>query len=202
MFESYLQIVEYKFVTKFEIQNLDFKIKRKQKQKKKKKKKIRKRRPHLVLPGPNPRSGPLSCASVPCVHREQVPGCVSLMRGSHYPDCSAALLHCALSLTSWAQASGAPSTCHHETPQQTLFYCAISAGYFPPDFAISELQRINTVLCLSPSYPHHKKLHKPSSRERFCGSAVRSRDILAVVLVHHRPSSEWSPGAVRAYWWS
>jgi hypothetical protein len=38
MFESYLQIVEYKFVTKFEIQNLDFKIKRKQKQKKKKKK--------------------------------------------------------------------------------------------------------------------------------------------------------------------
>ena len=37
MIESHLQIVEYKFVTKFEIQNLDFKIKRKQKQKKKKK---------------------------------------------------------------------------------------------------------------------------------------------------------------------
>ena len=37
MIESYLKIVEYKFVTKFEIQNLDFKIKRKQKQKKKKK---------------------------------------------------------------------------------------------------------------------------------------------------------------------
>ena len=37
MFESHLQIVEYKFVTKFYIQNLDFKIKRKQKQKKKKK---------------------------------------------------------------------------------------------------------------------------------------------------------------------
>jgi hypothetical protein len=36
MFESYLQIVEYKFVTKFEIQNLDFKIKKtKQKNKKK-----------------------------------------------------------------------------------------------------------------------------------------------------------------------
>jgi hypothetical protein len=29
MFESYLQIVEYKFITKFEIQNLDFKIKKK-----------------------------------------------------------------------------------------------------------------------------------------------------------------------------
>jgi hypothetical protein len=42
MFESYLQIVEYKFVTKFEIQNLDFKIKRKQKQKKKKKKENKK----------------------------------------------------------------------------------------------------------------------------------------------------------------
>jgi hypothetical protein len=38
MFESHLQIVEYKFVTKFYIQNLDFKIKRKQKKKKKKKK--------------------------------------------------------------------------------------------------------------------------------------------------------------------
>jgi hypothetical protein len=38
MFESYLQIVEYKSVTKFEIQNLDFKIKRKQKQKKNKNK--------------------------------------------------------------------------------------------------------------------------------------------------------------------
>jgi hypothetical protein len=37
MFESNPQIVEYKFGTKFEIQNLDFKIKRKQKQKKKKK---------------------------------------------------------------------------------------------------------------------------------------------------------------------
>ena len=34
MFESYLQIVEYKFITKFEIQNLDFKIKKKKKQKK------------------------------------------------------------------------------------------------------------------------------------------------------------------------
>ena len=38
MIESYLKIVEYKFVTKFEIQNLDFKIKRKEKEKKKKKK--------------------------------------------------------------------------------------------------------------------------------------------------------------------
>jgi hypothetical protein len=33
MFESYLQIVEYKFVTKFEIQNLAFKLKRKQNRK-------------------------------------------------------------------------------------------------------------------------------------------------------------------------
>jgi hypothetical protein len=35
IFESYLQTVEYKFVTKFENQSLDFKIKRKQQQKKK-----------------------------------------------------------------------------------------------------------------------------------------------------------------------
>jgi hypothetical protein len=37
MFESYLQIFEYNFVTKFEIQNLDFKIKRKQNRKIKRK---------------------------------------------------------------------------------------------------------------------------------------------------------------------
>jgi hypothetical protein len=67
MFESHLQIVEYKFITKFEIQNLDFKIKRKQK--KKKKKKEREETP----PGPRkPFSGPTqnhSCAAhLMCEH--------------------------------------------------------------------------------------------------------------------------------------
>jgi hypothetical protein len=42
MFESYLQTVEYKFVTKFEIQNLDFKIKKKGEKKRKRKIKMEK----------------------------------------------------------------------------------------------------------------------------------------------------------------
>ena len=66
-------------------------------------------------------------------------------------------------------APGAPSTYHHGTTQQTLFCCAISAGDLPPDSAISERQRINTVPCLSPSYPHHKK--NSTDRVRGGGSA-------------------------------
>ena len=42
MFESYLQTVEYKFITKFEIQNLDFKIKKKGEKKRKRKIKMEK----------------------------------------------------------------------------------------------------------------------------------------------------------------
>ena len=107
MFESHLQIVEYKFVTKFYIQNLDFKIKRKQKQKKKKKKR------EEPPPGPwNPFLGPTqnhSCAAhLVCAHhstdgwgplavsRMRVNTLVPLVRGTRCqelprPQCSSRL---------------------------------------------------------------------------------------------------------------